>query len=55
MATYPHEKVLADYARGDMDVEMAMGHSLQHIGQLHAAQTAATAERQALRKQVTTL
>lgn len=55
MATYSHEKVLADYARGDMDVEMAMGHSLQHIGHLYTAQSAATAERQALRKQVVTL
>jgi len=52
MATYDYEKVWADYANGRMDVEMAMGHSLQHIGQLYAAQTAATADRQGLYKQI---
>lgn len=52
MATYDYEKVLADYANGRMDVEMAMGHSLQHIGQLYATQSTANADRQALRKQI---
>ncbi len=52
MATYGYEKVWADYANGRMDVEMAMGHSLQHIGQLYATQTAANTDQQALRKQI---
>lgn len=52
MATYPLEKILADYASGKMDVEMTLGHSLQHIGQLHAGQSAAHADRQAWHKQV---
>lgn len=52
MATYDHEKVLADYGHGKIDVEMAMGHALQHIGHLYAAQNA---DRQALRKRVDAL
>src|SRR4051794_21485695 len=52
MATYALEKILADYDSGKMDVEMTMGHSLQHINQLYVAQTAANADRQALHKQV---
>lgn len=55
MATYDHEKVLADYGHGNIDVEMAMGHALQHIGHLYTAQTAATTDRQSLRKRVDTL
>ncbi|GEM_PF-521582 len=55
MATYPLEKILADYESGKMDVEMTLGHSLQHIGQLHASQSAANADRQALHKQVNTI
>ncbi len=55
MATYEYEKVLADYATGRMDVEMALGHSLQHIGQLYAAQSSATVDRQALRKSIQAL
>jgi prefoldin subunit 5 len=55
MATYEYEKVWSDYASGRMDVEMTMGHALQHIGQLYAAQTTANADRQALRKQIHTL
>lgn len=55
MATYDHEKVLADYGHGKIDVEMAMGHALQHIGHLYVAQSAANADRQALRKRVDTL
>ena len=55
MATYDHEKVLIDYGKGRIDIEMAMGHALQHIGQLYAAQTGATTDRQALQKRVHTL
>ncbi len=55
MSTYPIEKILTDYDNGRMDVEMAMGHSLQHISKLYAAQTSADAERQALRQKVSAL
>ncbi|MEZ4865896.1 MAG: hypothetical protein R3C14_31570 [Caldilineaceae bacterium] len=39
MATYDPNQVLADYAAGRITPEMAVGHTLQHIVQLHAAQT----------------
>jgi len=38
-----------------MDVEMALGHGLQHIGQLYAAQTSATTDQHALRKRIQAL
>ncbi|MCE7981646.1 MAG: hypothetical protein DYG89_10670 [Caldilinea sp. CFX5] len=44
MATYDHKQVLADYARGNLTPEMAVGHSLQHIDALYTAQTAARTE-----------
>ena len=56
MATYDHKQVLTDYAHGKITPEMAVGHSLQHIGKLYAAQNAARtewrAEIDALKKQV---
>jgi hypothetical protein len=45
MSTYDYDKVMADYANGRMTVEMAMGHSLQHIGKLYEALGAANASR----------
>jgi hypothetical protein len=44
MATYDHKQVLADYARGHITPDMAVGHSLQHIDALYAAQTTARTE-----------
>lgn len=35
MSTYDYDKVMSDYANGRITVEMAMGHSLQHIGKLY--------------------
>lgn len=55
MNTYPIEKVLSDYEHSRMDAEMALGHGLQHIEMLYAAQTSAAAERQLLRQRVTAL
>ncbi|MFN8488879.1 MAG: hypothetical protein U0350_14930 [Caldilineaceae bacterium] len=56
MATYDPKQVLADYAKGDLTADMAVGHSLQHIDKLHEAQAAARsewrAEIDALKKQV---
>jgi hypothetical protein len=52
MSTYPIEKVLFEYEHGRMDVEMAMGHSLQHIAHLAATQAATAAEQQALRQKI---
>ena len=52
MSTYDYEKVLSDYDHGRMDVEMAMGHALQHIGKLYTAQN--TNQRE-LRDQVNSL
>jgi len=57
MATYDHKQVLADYAHGKLTPEMAVGHSLQHIELLYAAQAAARnewrAEMDALKTQLT--
>jgi hypothetical protein len=44
MATYDHKQVLTDYDKGKITPEMAVGHSLQHIDQLYAAQIAARTE-----------
>ncbi len=55
MGTYDYEKVVSDYANGRMKVEMAMGHSLQHIGKLYEAQTAANVSHYELRGKIDTL
>jgi hypothetical protein len=56
MSTYDFDKVLSDYEHDRITVEMAMGHSLQHIGKLYATQTAVRTEWRneidALKKQV---
>jgi len=44
MATYDHKQVLSDYDKGKITPEMAVGHSLQHIDNLYAAQAAARTE-----------
>jgi hypothetical protein len=49
MGTYDHKKILADYARGKMSVEQAMGHTLQHIDKLYELQTTANINRYKLR------
>jgi hypothetical protein len=55
MSTYDHKQVLSDYANGKMTVEMAMGHSLQHIDNLYELQTTANINRYELRGKVDTL
>ncbi len=55
MSTYHHKKVLSDYANGRMDLEMAMGHSLQHIDKSYEAQTTANTRRQEIRDKATDL
>lgn len=55
MGTYDHKEVLTDYANNRITVEMAVGHSLQHIGKLYDAQTAANLSRYGLRSQLDTL
>ena len=55
MSTYDHKKVLSDYAAGRMKVEMAMGHSLQHIAKLYEEQTSANIRRQEIRDKATEL
>jgi chromosome segregation ATPase len=55
MSTYDHKKVLSDYANGRMDLEMAMGHSLQHIGKLYEGQATANTRRQEIRAKATKL
>ena len=55
MGTYDHKQVLSDYANGKITIEMAMGHTLQHIGNLYEAQTTANLSRYELRSKVDTL
>lgn len=55
MSTYDHKRVLSDYTNGNITAEMAVGHSLQHIGKLYEAQTAANLSRYELRSKVDTL
>lgn len=52
MGTYDFQKVLTDYANGRMEVERAMGHSLQHISKLYEAQATANTDHRELRKRV---
>ena len=54
MSTYDFDKVLSDYANGRITVEMAMGHSLQHIAKLYEA-LAANTNRAAEQTKVSTL
>jgi hypothetical protein len=46
---------MAEYRNGQMSVEMAMGHSLQHIGKLYEAQTEAKARRVGQQSQINAL
>ncbi len=55
MGTYDHNQVLSDYANGKITVEMAMGHTLQHLDKLYELQTVATVNRYELRGKVDTL
>ncbi len=52
MGTYDHKKILSDYANGKMTVEMAVGHTLQHIDKLYDLQTTANINRYELRGRV---
>jgi chromosome segregation ATPase len=52
MGTYDYKKVLSEYDNGRMTVDMAVGHSLQHIGKLYEAQTAANASHRAWQAKV---
>ncbi len=52
MSTYDYPKVMADYDNGRMDMEMAFGHALQHIGKLYDAQAATNASRYELQTKV---
>ena len=55
MGTYDPKQLLLDYANGNITAEMAVGHSLQHIGKLYEAQTAANLSRYELRSKVDSL
>ena len=55
MGTYDHKKILSDYANDRITVEMAMGHTLQHVDKLYELQTTANVNRYQLRGRVDTL
>lgn len=55
MGTYDHKQVLSEYANGRMAVEMAVGHSLQHIDKLYELLTNANVNRYELRGKIDTL
>jgi len=52
MATYPIDHIITEYGNEYMDVEMTMGHALQHIQQLHQESKMAIQQRQELREQL---
>ena len=52
MSTYEPKKLLSEYGNDRMDVEMAMGHALQHIEILDNAKTKAGKNRQALQNRI---
>ena len=52
MSTYPIGIILSDYENDRMDVEMAMGHSLQHIDKLYEAQATANTNRRKMRSRI---
>ena len=54
MGTYDHQKVISEYENGRMDLEMATGHSLQHIGKLYELQTVATINHYEMRGKIDT-
>jgi len=51
MSTYEYEKVWSDYQTGRMDGEMAVGHTLQHVGKLYEAIRTVTATQRSLQEQ----
>ena len=55
MGTNDHKQLLSDYANDRMTVDMAMGHTLQHIDKLYDLQTTANVNRYELRGRVDTL
>ncbi len=55
MSTYPIEKILSEYENSRMNVEMAVGHNLQHTNKLYEAQTAANVSRYEMRGKIDTL
>lgn len=55
MGTYNHKQILSDYATDQMTVEMAVGHTLQHLDKLYELQTNANLNRYELRGRVDTL
>jgi hypothetical protein len=55
MSTYDHKHVFVDYANGKITPEMAVGHSLQHIGKLYEVLAAVTASRTAEQAKVDAL
>ncbi len=45
MGTYDHNQVMSDYEHGRITVEMALGHSLQHIAKLYEPLRAVNVDR----------
>ncbi|MBN1220505.1 MAG: hypothetical protein JXM69_16390 [Anaerolineae bacterium] len=55
MGTYDHKQILADYTNGRITVEMAVGHTLQHLDKLYELQTTANINRYELRGKIDAL
>jgi len=55
MGTYTYEKLMLEYANDRVTAEMALGHSLQHIGKLYEAQKAANLSRHKMRGKIDSL
>lgn len=55
MATYEYEKLWLEYEANRMDMEMAFGHTLQHVGKLYEAHRTVVIAQRALQTQITAL
>lgn len=55
MGTYDHKKLLTDWGNGTLTNDMAIGHTLQHIGLLYEAQEQAAQRRHAMQQDMEAL
>jgi len=55
MATYDHKKLLTEWGNGTLTSDMAIGHTLQHIGLLYQGQDQAAQRRQTMQQDIDAL
>ncbi len=55
MGTYNHKRVLTDWETGQLTPEMAIGHALQHLGELYTVLATVNTTQRKLQEQLTHL